>query len=66
MWGIKIPQQDFALKMQGRLMCVCGYLRRYLRDTTVVEKGNLYILELMGDLYYLVHGSMTVRWTSMF
>ena len=30
--GIKIPQQDFALKMQGGLMHEEG---AYLRDTTV-------------------------------
>ena len=23
MYGIKIPQQDFALKMQGGLTCMC-------------------------------------------
>ena len=33
MRGIKIPQQDFALKMPGGLMreggCICGTLRYY-------------------------------------
>ena len=36
--GIKIPLQDFALKMQGSLMreggggCICGTLRMWLYD----------------------------------
>ena len=34
MCGIKLPQQEFALKMQGGLMCeggrICGTLRYYL------------------------------------
>ena len=34
MCGIKIPQQDFALKMPGGLMREGG---AYLRDTTVVK-----------------------------
>ena len=33
MRGIKIPQQDFALKRQGGLMREGGV---YLRDTTVI------------------------------
>ena len=32
MHGIKMPQQDFALKTQGVLMCEGG---AYLRDTMV-------------------------------
>ena len=34
MHGIKIPQQDFALKMQGGLMCERGW-GAYLHDTAV-------------------------------
>ena len=33
MRGIKIPQYEFALKMQGGLMCEGG--GAYLQDTTV-------------------------------
>ena len=42
MRGIKIPPQDFALKMQGGLMCEGG--RAYLRDTTVhvLHSGEVY------------------------
>ena len=35
MRGIKIPQQDFALKIQGGLMGEGGGGGVYLRDTTV-------------------------------
>ena len=34
MHGIKIPQQDFALKMPGGSLCARG-AGAYLRDTTV-------------------------------
>ena len=37
MRGIKIPQQDFALKMPGGLMLEGG---AYLRDTTVIVTTN--------------------------
>ena len=33
MRGIKIPQYEFALKMQGGGLCARG---AYLRDTTVI------------------------------
>ena len=36
MRGIKIPQYEFALKMQGGLMREGGGGGAYLRDTTVV------------------------------
>ena len=36
MRGIKVPPQDFPLKMQGRLMREGG---AYLRDTTVVSQA---------------------------
>ena len=39
MRGIKIPQQDFAPKMQGGGLCARGV---YLQDTTVeIPLGNL-------------------------
>ena len=37
MHGIKIPQQDFALKMQGGAYARGG---AYLWDTTVVENSD--------------------------
>ena len=44
MRGIKIPQQDFALKMPGGLMHEGG---AYLRDTTV------YIKHTIKDIFML-------------
>ena len=38
MRGIKIPPQDFALKMQGEFMRGGG---AYLRDTTVIQNKNV-------------------------
>ena len=37
MRGIKIPQQDFELKMQGGLRARGGGGGAYLRDTTIHE-----------------------------
>ena len=40
MHRIKIPQQDFALKMPGGGLCARG---AYLRDTTVYTVYRVYI-----------------------
>ena len=36
MWGIKIPKQEFALKMQGGLCARRVGGGAYLQDTTVI------------------------------
>ena len=49
MGGVKIPLQDFALKMQGGAYARGG---AYLRDTTVYSTGN--------PLENVLHGIFTI------
>ena len=80
MRGIKIPQQDFALKMPGGLMREGG---AYLRDTTVlswnrccVSVGGLPAVLVLGtavvwlfqesDVYISYHGSYISEYHSLY
>ena len=59
MHGIKIPQQDFALKMQGGLCARGG--GAYLRDTTVFTKvcrrgrGASSVKECISHVFFILH-----------
>ena len=48
MHGIKIPQQDFALKMQGRGGCICGTLQ-YTHGTTYLSFYSLTFCSLRSN-----------------
>ena len=53
MRGIKIPQQDFALKSQGELMCEGGVFAGHYgtSHTEVRQTKSFYITHLVCALY---------------